>query len=937
LLLAVACLSVTVLAPAARGATTFRPRIHGALGLMPPVTKGKARPADVATGRLTPAVYHGGSVMAGGVTVHTVFWAPSGYAFQSAPPGAPGDYKTMMQQFFADLAHDSGASGSCSVSGCNALSVLPQFAQGTTVGGITPGSYSVHYSASSDSIDDSDPYPAQSSQCASPGGIAACVTDGQVSAEVDHIVQDTAGTPRGLTNMWFVFLPPSVDECIDPSACGTNSFAGYHSIANVSGHGATVYAVVVDPLIEVTLPPGADPQNYPDAEAAINVAAHETAEAMTDPEGAGWMDSDGGEVGDKCETQYGTPLGFAANGSPYNQVINGHQYLFQEMWANQGDTGNPGCVQATTTTTSQLPLPQVSLRQFNPTVTGNVNRSAGGGVSVTVTLLRADPSGSTVTVAKASTTTAANGSWSVSLAPHAPGDDRDEVDVVYSGANAPSPSHEVIQSGNGGNPFAEAGWLGWFGMDAGSAAASSSLTLAPCFQTGQLAANLNGVPFAQSPTDYCNTQTDSATVPTSALGAASRLTWTSNDNRAFQAPTSPTPNLQGALVSLTASVWEPGAVFCTPESSPCTPPFTTPLSFFGPGGFPACVADLELQEVGCTGLVPNRKYTLTDGGARASGAADSSGALLTQIAVRRGSTVTLSNGSRNLTALHVARLRVDLAGGRTTVLGGSCQRGDYWGAPLDAPPTSAAAGTPSSPDGGGSALTGMICPLNGDATDLPSSVLAQTDELSGGLTETEVPEVQDTSPIDGESLYGKFTALAQSGLLLSDNTAIPTDDISQIGLVIVSARSGKAVFRARNVDTGKGVTVSGLVPGSYLAFWTLTDLNGDTRSVLTRFSEQRGSGPKATVGCRLTGKNRTLASCKVGFPQLPAPNGTVRVRITRGGAVVALGHGKVKNGRATVTMRRLNFARTGAWRITLVLSQPHKRAETVNLTPKKVF
>jgi hypothetical protein len=145
------------------------------------------------------------------------------------------------------------------------------------------------------------------------------------------------------------------------------------------------------------------------------------------------------------------------------------------------------------------------------------------------------------------------------------------------------------------------------------------------------------------------------------------------------------------------------------------------------------------------------------------------------------------------------------------------------------------------------------------------------------------------------------------------------------------------VFRARNVDTGQGVTVSGLVPGSYLAFWTLTDLNGDTRSVLTRFSEQKGSGPKATAGCRLTGKNRTLASCKVSFPQLPAPNGTVRVRITRGGAVVALGHGKVKNGRATVTMRRLNVARAGAWRITLVLSQPHKRPETVNLTPKKVF
>src|SRR5207248_1017934 len=126
-----------------------------------------------------------------------------------------------------------------------------------------------------------------------------------------------------------------------------------------------------------------------------------------------------------------------SNGSPYNQVIDGHQYLFQEMWANVGSAGNPGCVQATTTTTNQLPLPQVNLRQFNSTVTGNINRLPGGGVGVTVSLLRADASGAAVTVAKASTTTATDGSWSVSLGAHAPGDDRDEIDVVYSGPNAP--------------------------------------------------------------------------------------------------------------------------------------------------------------------------------------------------------------------------------------------------------------------------------------------------------------------------------------------------------------------------------------------------------------------------------------------------------------------------------------------------------------------
>src|SRR5205085_10965962 len=167
-----------------------------------------------------------------------------------------------------------------------------------------------------------------------------------------------------------------------------------------------------------------------------------------------------------------------------------------------------------TTTSNQLPLPQVNLRQFNPLVTGNVNTAAGGGIGVQVTLLRADLDGRPVVVARKSTTTAANGSWSVSLAPHAVGDDRDEIDVDYSGAGAPTPHHQAILTGNGGNPFTEAGWTGWLGMDAGSAAGSgpggSSLALAPCFQAGTLAYTFNGAAAAQSPNDFCNTQTDVA-------------------------------------------------------------------------------------------------------------------------------------------------------------------------------------------------------------------------------------------------------------------------------------------------------------------------------------------------------------------------------------------------------------------------------------------
>jgi hypothetical protein len=117
-------------------------------------------------------------------------------------------------------------------------------------------------------------------------------------------------------------------------------------------------------------------------------------------------------------------------------VVNGHKYLIQEMWANRDNTNNPNCVQSTTNTTNPLPLPQVQLTQFSPTVSGNIENNTAE-VSVTVTLQRASASGAPVTVASGSTTTAGDGSWSVPLGIHAVGDDRDVITIDYSGPARP--------------------------------------------------------------------------------------------------------------------------------------------------------------------------------------------------------------------------------------------------------------------------------------------------------------------------------------------------------------------------------------------------------------------------------------------------------------------------------------------------------------------
>src|SRR5947207_6729818 len=124
LLAAVACFALASTASTAWGKTHFRPRIGGALGLAPPIG---AQP-DIASGLQTPVTYHGGSVMTGGITVHTIFWTGGTDPFQGQPAGAPHDYIGMVQQFFTDAATDSGGTA-------NVFSTLPQYARGTNPGG----------------------------------------------------------------------------------------------------------------------------------------------------------------------------------------------------------------------------------------------------------------------------------------------------------------------------------------------------------------------------------------------------------------------------------------------------------------------------------------------------------------------------------------------------------------------------------------------------------------------------------------------------------------------------------------------------------------------------------------------------------------------------------------------------------------------------------
>jgi hypothetical protein len=798
---ALALLAFAAFASPALGARTFKPRIHGAMGLIP-----RLGSQEIATSPSVPVVYHGGSVMRN-VRLHTIFWAPPGFHFTGPPTAGTLGYEEMVQRFLADVAHDSGNAR-------NEFSVLTQYHDGAG-----PGGYQISYDAATDSIDAGDPFPAHSSQCSSPNGVATCVTDLQVQQEVDRVIARGAPGGRGLTDIWFVFLPPGVDECISVGSCATNAFAGYHSLSNL-GHGPTVYVPVPDPLVELTPGPGQDPQGNPEAESTLDTVAHETVEAMTDPFGTAWMDPNGFEVADKCENAPETaqPLGFAPNGSPFNQVINGHQYLLQAMWSNP----DLGCVESSTVTSSPLPLSTVDLRQFSSSVSGSLGTGARG-VPVTILLFRSGKK-----VASGNARTRAGGAWGpVTLRDkggrgHAVGDDRDEIGVVYGTA---SQLPQLIETGDGGNPFTESGYTGWLELDDGyavhSGAGGGTVLLGPCSQTGVLSLRV-GDAFTEPPAELCETESDAAVITTRRLSSGTTLTMSSVDNRSNN-PVTP----DGALIKLTVALGEPNSVSAHGNSQ----------LLFAPTGFPSCTVFLRIQTVSCSGLVPHASYALrrARGGAVRRGRANARGVVSIggfpgRRGIAAGDGLTLSNSARRrLTTLHVARLRVDLVGNSTRIASGSCQPGDYYGAQPVAPSLSAVVGVP------GAGGRGTICPVSGNARGLSATDISETDDFSGGQTVARVPIIESTAPIQDENMFGTFIASAQAAVPGPAGSIATTH--SPVSLTITPAGSRRVVFRARNVDTARGVVVRRLARGEYRARWVLTDTSGDTRTVTTRFAQ----------------------------------------------------------------------------------------------------
>lgn len=259
----------------------------------------------------------------GRVTIVPVYWAPNGYRF-------PQGYQSVIGGYLQNVAADSGHNS-------NAFGVADEYYQGN-------GQH-IQYSVGTGSeVDTTDPYPSDtgSDGCVPDPGVSYCIADGQLQAEVAHVIMAN-NLPSDDAHLYMVFFPPSVETCQGTGAasstneCSTNTYCGYHSAFPTADGRPEIYANEPYPNLNGCGDPWDGPQspngNAP-ADAEISIVSHEANEAITDWDGA-WYDSSGNENGDECAYTYGFPVGGnTANGTAFNQVINGAHYFTQDEFSN---------------------------------------------------------------------------------------------------------------------------------------------------------------------------------------------------------------------------------------------------------------------------------------------------------------------------------------------------------------------------------------------------------------------------------------------------------------------------------------------------------------------------------------------------------------------------------------------------------------------------
>lgn len=277
----------------------------------------------------------GGAVMLSSTT-YAIYWLPSGATFE--PSGSDARYQSLIQRFLND------------VGGTAYYNLVTQYPDGSNHAPTTS-------STLGGTAIDTTPYPTA-------GTVAAPLADGDLQAEVTRAMA-AHGWSGGRSSLFLVYTGANIQTCLDGSGgqCASDTYCAYHSWFVPAGSSQPViYAVLPDAGGNngACLANGTSNAAYPNgdsiADSEVSLTAKELFAAVTDPQGDGWTDSTGAEIGDKCDWDFGT---IASDGSNVT-LSHGDKYLAPRQWSNDA----AGC------SLSYAPLLRSSRQTPTPAVAG---------------------------------------------------------------------------------------------------------------------------------------------------------------------------------------------------------------------------------------------------------------------------------------------------------------------------------------------------------------------------------------------------------------------------------------------------------------------------------------------------------------------------------------------------------------------------------------
>ncbi len=160
-------------------------------------------------------------------------------------------------------------------------------------------------------------------------GYSTSLSDSGVQSVVSNAIS-TGALPKDTNGVYFVLTSSDVNE----SSGFCTRYCGWHTAATIGGSDIK-YSFVgnADRCPSACAAQTTSPNSNSGADAMASVMAHESEEAISDPDLNAWYDGSGNENADKCAWKWG-PYQRATNGAAYNQTLAGKQWLIQMNWEN---------------------------------------------------------------------------------------------------------------------------------------------------------------------------------------------------------------------------------------------------------------------------------------------------------------------------------------------------------------------------------------------------------------------------------------------------------------------------------------------------------------------------------------------------------------------------------------------------------------------------